>query len=114
LSKAIQKPSQLAAVENAARVIGNTVETSLQAGCEVVRLQAGCELAPLQAGCSAPLQAACTAPLQAGCVQVRAPEETLLAGCVVDGPIVIRAQAPEESLLAGCITDGVNAIQAKK
>jgi hypothetical protein len=99
LSKAIQKPAQFAAVENAARVIGNAVETNLQAGCEVAPLQAGCE----------------AGPLQAGCVQVRAPEAApLLAGCVLDSPTVIRAKAPEEPLLAGCVNDGVVGIVAEK
>lgn len=83
LSKAIQKPAQLAAVENAARLIDNTGETSLQAGCVVGPLQAGCVVAPLQ------------------------------AGCVVDAGVQIRVEAPEEPLLAGYADDNVSSIEAK-
>lgn len=116
LSKAIQKPAQFAAVENAARVIGNTVQTSLQAGCEFAPLQAGCEITRLQAGCEvAPLLVGCeVAPLLAGCEQASALEADLLAGCIADNVTAIRGKAAEEPLLAGCINDGVAGIAAEK
>ena len=77
MSKAIHKPSHLAAVENAARVMDDSSGTSVQAGCVVV-----VPGEPLLAGCVID---------GVGQVEAVAQEDALLAACNVDNVAAVES-----------------------
>ena len=73
----------LAAIENAARVIENSSETPLVAGCSSPTLLAGCSVKEN------------SQPILAGC-EVREIGEPLLAGCTIDTARLARSEAKQK------------------